>query len=330
MKSPLVLPASNDDIQVTRVIFMGSPKFAVPTLRVLLEEDYDIAVVVTQPDRPLGRSGQPQAGPVKQFAREHGLELWQPETLRTAEAKTKLRELAPDIIIVAAYGEILQPQILMIPPQGCLNIHASLLPRHRGPAPVAASILAGDAQTGVTLMQMGAGMDNGAILAQDVLPLKGTEHRGELTAKLSELGAALLRRKLPPWLAAAITPQPQDEDQATYCQLLRKQDGEIDWTQSAIHIERQTRAYDPWPGTYTFLQERRLRIWRARPEAKVCQQPPGTISLAEGQIQVCTGKGILILEQVQLAGRQRLPGEQFARGQQHIDGLRLGSPSRQK
>lgn len=307
-----------------RVVFMGSASFSLPALRVLLEEGYEVAAVVTAPDRPAGRSRQVRPGPVKTFALEKGLSLWQPETLRTPEAWERLRVLAPQVIVVAAYGEILRPEVLALPPYGCLNLHPSLLPRWRGPSPVAATILAGDRETGVTLIRMDAGMDSGPILAQEVLPLSGQERQGELSARLAEMGAELLRRTLPAWLAGEIVPQPQEENRATYCRPLRKEDGRIDWTKPATYIERMVRAYDPWPGTYTFFRGRRLHIWRATVRPETFHSPPGTVLLDGRRLLVATGEGSLSLEEVQWEGKRRLPIREFLLGQRGLEGTCLG------
>jgi methionyl-tRNA formyltransferase len=308
---------------MVRVIYMGTPAFAVPPLQALLEAGYDIVTVVTQPDRPAGRSRTPQPSPVKKWALQHDLPVWQPQRLR-GQATTHLRTLAPGLIVVAAYGEILRPTVLDLPTHGCLNLHASLLPRHRGAAPIAAALLAGDDETGITLMQMDAGMDTGAIVAQEAISLAGQERRGELTAHLGQVAADLLRRTLPAWLAGQITPRSQDEAQATYCRVLRREDGRIDWTQPASYIERMTRAYDPWPGAHTLLRGRRLQIWQAGVKAGQTTAP-GILSLQGQQIVVGTGAGELVLEEVQLAGKRRMSGEEFARGQRELDGVLLAS-----
>lgn len=310
---------------MVRIVYMGTPAFAVPPLLALLEEGYDVITVVTQPDRPVGRSRTPHPSPAKEMALLHNLTVWQPQRVR-GEAIASLRGLAPDLIVVAAYGEILSPEILEIPPHGCLNVHASLLPRHRGASPIVAALLAGDDETGITLIQMDSGMDTGAIIAQEALPLSGQEHRGELTARLACFAADLLRRTLPVWLAGQIKPRPQDNAHATYCSVLRREDGQIDWTQPATYIERMTRAYDPWPGAYTFLRGRRLQVWRA---SVVVDQaiPPGIISLRGRQVTVGTGAGGLVLEEVQLAGKRRMNAAAFVRGLRELDGVLLSSAS---
>lgn len=309
---------------MTRIIYMGTPAFAVAALRMLVQQAYDIVTVVTQPDRPAGRSRAPLPSAVKQFSLEQNLPLWQPQTLRTPEATAHLRALRPDLFIVAAYGEILRSEILTLPPHGSINIHASLLPRHRGGAPVAAAILAGDTETGITLIKMDEGMDTGAILAQESIPLTGAERRGALTSRLAEIGAEQLRQTLPLWLSQAIAPLPQDESRATVCKMLRRDDGEINWARPARLIERMTRAYDPWPGAYTHLHGQRLRIWKASPRSGAKDLLPGTLVAEPDALLVVTGQDLLLLEEVQLEGKRRLSADEFKRGQHNLAGARLG------
>ncbi len=308
-----------------RIVYMGTPEVALPPLQALLGAGYEVVQVATRPDRPAGRSRRPQPSPVKVFCQEQGLPVWQPPTLRTAEAVGYLRALQPDLIVVTAFGQILPPSVLDLPPYGCLNLHFSLLPRHRGAAPVAAAILAGEAETGVTLMQMDAGLDTGPILAQEVVPLHGRERRGELSTHLAELAADLLRRTLPAWLAGEIFPRPQDESQATYSRILRKEDGRVDWSRPAAYVERMVRAYDPWPGTHTLLHGRRLRLWQASVfPSPPRPAPPGTVLLEKDALLVVTGEGLLRLEEVQLEGKRRLDAATFLRGQRDLAGVRLG------
>ncbi len=308
----------------TRVVFMGTSSFAVPALRGLVQGGYDVVQVVTQPDRPAGRERRPMPSPVKVLAQELGLPIWQPEGLRTSEALDRLRRFEPDVIVVAAYGEILRRAVLSLPPRGCLNLHASLLPRHRGPAPVPATILAGDAVTGVTLMLMDEGIDTGPILAQKEMPLTGKERQDELLHRLAELGATLLCEALPAWLAGKIAPRPQDESQATYCRMLRKEDGRIDWSRPAWYIERMTRAYHPWPGAYTFLHGRLLRVLRASLAPQPLPGPPGHVRVEGQELLVATGEGTLRIDEVQLEGKRPLPAGDFVRGQRMLDGAVLG------
>lgn len=308
---------------MSRMVFMGTPHFAVPTLEALAER-YEVAVVVTQPDRRRGRGRRLSPPPVKRASQRLELPVWQPRTLRAPEAVARLRKLAPEVVVVAAYGQILSPEVLEIPPHGCVNLHASLLPRYRGAEPVAAAILAGEAETGVTIMLMDEGMDTGPILAQRAVPITSEDTRASLTERLANLGAELLVETLPRWLADEVKPQPQDDALASYAPKLRKKDGEIDWTQPAVLIERMVRAYDPWPSTYTHWQGRFFKVLRARP----LDQPEGeagkVVETPEG-VAVITGEGTLLLEEVQLAGGRAMSAEDFVRGHQDFIGAHLPS-----
>ena len=297
-----------------RIIFMGTPDFAVPTLR-KLHQQFEVVMVVTQPDRPSGRGRKLELSPVKQVAMENNLPLLQPRTLRHAETLSQLRALAAEVIVVAAFGQILRPAVLTMPPHGCLNIHASLLPRWRGAAPVAAAIRAGDSQTGVTIMQMDEGLDTGPILAQRAIPIGPQHNRASLTAELADLGADLLLDTLPDWLAGQITPQAQDDALATMARQIKKDTGQIDWRQSALEIERHIRAFHPWPGTYTFWQNQRLKIISAT-VASAGSQPKqaGTVYMWQDEVAVATGQGSIILDQIQLAGKRALPAKIFVNG----------------
>jgi len=308
-----------------RVIFMGTPDFAVPALEGLLAE-HQVAAVVTQPDRPAGRGRVPKASPVKEVALAHGVEVLQPARLRGNQAfLERLRALEPAVIVVAAFGLLLPPEVLSVPRRGCLNVHASLLPRHRGAAPVAAAILAGDEETGVTVMLMDEGLDTGPILAQARCPVGGEDTTRSLTARLALLGRDLLLETLPRWVAGEITPQPQDEGKATYSQPLRKSDGEMDWSKPAAVLAREVRAFNPWPGSYTFWRGRRIKVLRARPaEAVEAGGVPGQVVLVGRQPGVVTGAGILVLEEVQPAGRPAMPADAFCRGQRDLVGAVLG------
>jgi len=308
---------------VFRVVFMGTPQFAVPTLEGLARR-YEIVTVVTQSDRRSGRGRRLQPPPVKQAAQRLGLPVWQPRALRTPEAVAHLRELAPKVVVVAAYGQILRPEALEIPSRGCINIHASLLPRYRGAEPVAAAILAGEKRTGVTIMLMDEGMDTGPILAQRAIPIAPDDTRAHLTEKLAYLGAELLLEALPRWFAGEIQPQPQDDALASYAPLLKKEDGEIDWVRPAVAIERMVRAYAPWPGTYTHWQGQRLKVLRARPLDQRRGKVGEVIESPEG-VAVVAGEGALLLEEVQLAGKRAMSTEDFVRGQWEFIGAHLPS-----
>lgn len=315
----------NKSVQPLRLVFMGTPAFAVPTLQRLIESgQYNIVGVVTQPDAPAGRGGHLAMSPVKRLALQHGLTILQPERLRRPEAVDALRALKPDVQIVAAFGQILPRAVLDIPPLGTLNVHASLLPRWRGAAPITAAILAGDEITGVTIMHLDEGMDTGDILAQSSTPILPEDTTGSLTARLADLGAALLLETLPRWAHGEIQPQPQDDTQATVCRPVRKEDGRIAWQQPAAALARAVRAYSPWPGSFTFWNGKLLKVIAARPLVSdhITAEPGTVISTPEGPA-VMTGDGLLLLLQVQLAGRRVLSGPDFVRGQRDFIGARL-------
>lgn len=307
-----------------RVVFMGTPEFALPTLRGLYQRGYQIAAVFTRPDRPAGRGRKPTPSPVKELATRLGLPVYQPATLRRPAAAELLRNLQPEAIVVAAYGLILPREVLEIPPHGCLNVHPSLLPRWRGPSPVAFAILAGDEYTGVTVILMDEGMDTGPILARsDPVPIGPEDTTATLTPKLAEIGAELLLETLPRWAAGEVTPEPQDDSKATYSRLLTKADGAIDWERSAEEVWRMVRAFDPWPGAYTRWQGRLLKILACRPVPGNSGRPPGTVVPFDSGAAVQTGDGLLRLERLQLEGRRPLAIDEFLRGYPAFIGSRL-------
>jgi methionyl-tRNA formyltransferase len=312
-----------------RVLFMGTPAFAVPSLRALLQH-HDVVAVVTQPDRPVGRGGKLTPPPVKVVAEEAGVPVLQPKSLRRPELHAQLASYGADVFVVVAYGRILPPEVLAIPPKGCLNVHASLLPRWRGAAPIAAAIAAGDQETGVTIMLIGQGLDDGPILAMRAEPIRPDDTTATLSERLAHLGAELLIETLPRWLAGEITPQPQDERRATYAPMLRKEDGLLDFRLPAVVLERRCRAFTPWPGTYTYYKGHLLKVLRCRvlDEAAAKLDPrerrPGlVVQTAEGPA-VVTGEGLLLLEQVQLEGKRPVSGVDFTRGYRDFVGSVLG------
>lgn len=311
---------------MARIVYMGTPDFAVPSLQALAR-DHQVVGVVTQPDRPAGRGRRLVAPPVKEAAGALGLEVIQPPTLRRPEVVERLVAWRPDLVVVAAFGQILRPEVLGIPPHGCLNVHASLLPRYRGAAPIPAAILAGDERTGVTIMRMDEGLDTGPMLAQADWPIGPDDTTGSLTADLARLGASLLVEALPGWLEGRIAPRPQDDSQATYCRTLQKEDGLLDWALTASHLDRQVRACDPWPGAYTAWAGQRLKILRARPlpgrPGPGGVEPGRVVDLAPGT-GVVTGEGVLELLQVQLAGKSAMDVHAFAQGRRDFVGSTLG------
>lgn len=311
-----------DTIIDMRVVFMGSPEFALPTLSALIEH-HNVVGVCTQPDRPAGRGRRPTPPPVKQLAVEHDLPLAQPESLKSDSALTTLRDWKSDVIVVAAYGQILPPSVLDLPPLGCINVHASLLPRWRGAAPVQAAILSGDEATGVTIMKMDPGLDTGPILAQESTPIQSDDTGGELAQRLAQLGADLLIRTLPQYAAGEIEPQPQDDSLATKAPLLRKRDGLLDFQEPAPKLERKIRAYHPWPGTHFYWQDQRIAVHQASVHEHQDHLPAGTAFEIGGTPAVETGSDALILEQIQPAGKRSMSGRSFLNGAQDFPGSRL-------
>ena len=311
-----------------RVVFMGTPEFALPSLQVLLDA-YHVVGVVTQMNRPSGRGLQPRPSPVHVLALEYHLPVITPPSLRQDDVIEQLRSWQADVIIVAAFGMLLPPAVLELPPHGCINVHASLLPRWRGAAPVAAAILAGDECTGVTLMRMDIGLDSGPIIRQAKLPIAPDDTQETLTQKLSQLGATLLGETLPDWLAGRIIPRPQDETQVTWAPPLKKEQGRIRWEQPAEYIARQVRAFHPWPGTFTEWRGAPLKILRVRvvPASPVTSDapapPPGTVVAAAEGVCVVTGAGMIQLLEVQPAGRRPMTAAEFVRGARGFLGSRL-------
>ena len=314
---------------------MGTPEFAVPALNTLLREGHDVVGVLTRQDQPAGRGQQIEVSPVKQAATESGLPIQQPRTLRSADALAALTALAPDLIVVAAYGLILPQAVLDLPRFGCVNIHGSLLPRHRGAAPIAAAILAGDAEAGVSIMLMDAGVDTGPVLGTAVLPITPDDTTGSLTAKLARLGGELLIATLPRYLAGEIVPQQQPIEGASYAPRLEKEAGRLDWREPAAIIERKVRAYQPWPSAYTSWNGQRLKILRARvgtgeQRSGVGSQGTGirdqgeVIAGERGAVGVVTGDGVLWLDEVQAAGKRPMLASAFVAGARGFIGGRLG------
>ncbi len=310
-----------------RIVFMGTPGFATPVLAALAD-NFTVVAVYTRADKPAGRGRTLRESPIKVLARARGLAVEQPRTLRHEQEQARLREYQPDLIVVAAYGLILPQAVLDIPSRGCINTHASLLPRWRGASPITSAILAGDAETGITLMQIDAGVDTGPIIAKRKIPIAPNDTTGSLTEKLSHLAVALLLETLPAWLEGNITPSPQS-GQATFTVMVEKEDGLIDWTKPAVEIERAVRAFNPWPSAYTFCNSARLQIWRADVSNAVVPGQPGTVVQFDHEIGVSSGRGVLILRNVQLAGKRAMSIEEFARGQRDFIGARLGNPNQE-
>ena len=294
-----------------RTVFMGSPDFALTTLG-SLHEKYPVVGVVTQPDRAAGRGRGLKPPPVKELALELGIPVIQPERMREPEAMQKLRNWKPDVIVVAAFGQILKEDVLDLPEFGCINVHASLLPRWRGAAPINAAILHGDKETGVTIMKMDLGLDTGPILTQRSVRIKSDETAGSLFKTLSTLGADLLLDTLPGYFAGEIKLRPQPEEGATYAGMMKKQEGELNFSQPAAELERKVRAFNPWPGTYFDWDGTLLKVHRASVGAKMEQV--GQRIILDGMPAVSTEEGSLVLEEVQPAGKKRMDGKSFLAG----------------
>ncbi len=310
---------------MTRVVFMGTPDFAVPTLQALIASpEYDVVGVVTQPDRPAGRGKTVQQSPVKQVAVSADIPIIQPEKLRAPGVFEQLQAWVPDVIVVAAFGQILRQNVLDLPRFGCINVHASLLPRWRGAAPIQAAIRAGDSQTGITIMKMDAGLDTGPMLRQRAVPIASIDTGQSLHDKLSAVGGPLLIETLGPYLRRELVPQPQNEAEQTYAPMLKKEEGAIDWNQPADVIERLVRAFDPWPGTNTQWNGQQLKILAGSAAANGKAVPGGVIRLSDGGIAVGTGSGLYRLERVQLAGRPATPISAFINGHADFVGATLG------
>ncbi len=294
-----------------RIVFMGSPDFALSTLRAL-HENYSVVGVVTQPDRASGRGRELRPPPVKTLAIELGLPVIQPERLREPEAMENLHAWAPDLIVVAAFGQILKQDVLDLPEFGCINVHASLLPRWRGAAPINAAILHGDEETGITIMKMDAGLDTGPILTQRSVRIKADETAGSLFETLSQLGADTLLETLSGYFTGEITPRPQPQKGATYAGMLKKQEGELDFSSPAAELERKVRAFNPWPGTFFEWGGDRLKVHKA--SASPGKKREGERIIQNGLPAVGTSDGLLVLEEVQPPGKKRMPGNAFLAG----------------
>ena len=295
------------------LIFMGTPEFAQPILKKLVESEDRVIVVVSQPDRPKGRGQQLKPPPVKTLALEHKLLVLQPEKVREPEFIKKVQELNPELIVVSAFGQILPKELLAIPKLGAINVHASLLPKYRGAGPIQYAILSGETETGISIMQMVEKMDAGPILLQKAIPIEPFDTAGSLSQKLSGLGAELLIEAIKLLKAGKIEPKPQDESQASFAPLLKKDDGKIDWQKSAEQIWRQVRAFNPWPGAFIGEGESQIKIWEVEPAQ--AQAEPGQVLEAHRRwIEVACGKGSLRIKELQPAGKKRMSAEAFLAG----------------
>lgn len=308
-----------------KIVFMGTPDFSVGALDALVEAGHEIIAVVTQPDKPKGRSGQMQFPPVKECALRHGLTVLQPVKIKTPEWVDKLRELKADVFVVAAFGQILSKEILDMPKYGCVNIHASLLPKYRGAAPINWAIINGEKETGVTIMQMNEGVDTGDMLSHVVVPIAPKETAESLFDKLAKAGAELIVETLPKLEAGEIIPVPQDESQSSHVKMMNKSLGKIDWNQDAVVIERLVRGLNSWPSAYTYYQGKGVKLWNCEVVEAAVRAVPGTIiAVAKDSFDVATGNGALRVLELQLEGKKRMDTKSFLLGNQWKTGMQLG------
>ncbi len=321
-----------------RIVFLGSPAFALPTLQALIDSPHDVVAVVTQPDRPAGRGHAPSPPPVKTLALAHGLTVLQPEKVSDPAVVEQIRALEPDVMIVAAYGQILRQRLLDVPKRGSLNVHASLLPKHRGATPITAAILAGDEVTGVTIMEVVRALDAGAMVAHANEPISPFDTTGTLEPRIAAAGARLLLEVLQPWADGDLVATPQDDAASTYVPMMKRKEAEIDWALPAVELWRRVRAFNPWPVAYTASPIGELRILEAWPLTGNSHKLPGTVldieplpeearrpgaEDMEPTFSVQTGEGRLAIVRLQRQGRNPLSGAEFLRGQGRLVGQRL-------
>ena len=310
------------DHRQRKIIYMGTPDFAVPALKALIREGYLVTAVVTQPDKPKGRGKILMPSPVKEVALEYGIPVLQPRRVREEGFFEILQQYGPDLIVVAAFGQIIPVSVLELPEFGCINIHASLLPKYRGAAPIQHAILDGEKETGVTIMQMGEGLDTGDILTQKIIPIRDTDTAGSLFDILAEEGAELLVRTLPSVFDGTVVREKQPEESTTaYASMIRKEQGILDFGRTARELERHIRGMDPWPGAFTHLNGKTLKVWKAfaEPDAKAwpdgARAEAGTILSADKDgIRIACADGALLLKEIQLEGKKRMETDAFLRG----------------
>ncbi|WP_224961411.1 methionyl-tRNA formyltransferase [Geomonas subterranea] len=306
-----------------RIIFMGTPEFACPTLRTLIERGENVVAVVTQPDRPKGRGQQTLPPPVKVVAQEHGIPVLQPVKVRLPESMEEIRALQPDLIVVVAFGQILPKALLEIPKHGCINVHASLLPRYRGAAPLNWCIINGEAETGVTTMMMDVGLDTGDMLLKSATPIDPDEDTQSLHDRMSQLGAELLAQTLDRLVAGELTPEKQDDSLTCYAPMMKKEDGLIDWTRSAQDIKNQVRGMTPWPGAFSFLDDKLLKVYKVQTAAGT-GNPGEVVAAGRDGIEVACGEGSLLIRELQLEGKKRMAAGDFLAGYKVPAGSLLG------
>jgi methionyl-tRNA formyltransferase len=307
-----------------RIVFMGTPEFAVPSLEALLKSDDRVVGIVTQPDRPRGRGQRLSPSPVKIIAQREQIPVLQPTKMKEPAFLGELSAWKPDVIAVAAFGRILPPAILSLPPRGCINVHGSLLPKYRGAGPIQWALINGETETGITTMLMDEGMDTGAMLLQQAIPIAYDDTAGSLALRLADLGGRLLVETFMQLKSGTLTPRPQDESQATLAPLLKKEDGAINWTMPARAIANRIRGLTPWPGAYTFFKTERWTIARAAALDESTPLSPGQIAaLTKDAIHVATGTGLLAIRELQPANGRRMPAAQYLAGHPLQPGMQL-------
>ena len=308
-----------------KIVFMGTPDFAVGALDALVEAGHEVTAVVTQPDKPKGRGKEMQVTPVKACAMKHNIEVFQPVKIKTPEAVEILKGYGADLFVVAAFGQILSKEILDMPKFGCVNIHASLLPKYRGAAPIQWAILDGEKETGVTIMQMNEGLDTGDMLTKVIVPIEDTDTGESLFDKLAEAGAKLLIETIPQIEAGTLHPEAQDDSLSTYAKMIKKEMGLIDWKKEAVVLERLVRGMNSWPSAYTHFNGKTLKVWEAGVELKEAKAEPGTVvEVTKNSIKVQTGQNLLVLKQIQLEGKKRMDVASFLLGYKVEVGTMLG------
>lgn len=308
-----------------KAVFMGTPDFAVGTLEELIYSRHEVAAVVTQPDKPKGRGKAMQFPPVKEVAVRENIPVYQPRRVRDPEFIKILKEIDPDVIVVVAFGQIIPQEIIDLPKYGCINVHGSILPKYRGAAPIQWAVIDGEKESGVTTMQMDAGLDTGDMLLKTIIPLEKEETGGSLFEKLSTAGAKLLIETLEKLEEGSIVPEKQGESPTPYAKMLTKEMGDLDWKKDAVLLEQLIRGLNPWPSAYTHLNGKTLKIWSAEVEERETKEKPGTVvEVNKKELKVQTGKGILSLKEVQIEGKKRMEIDAFLRGNTVKEGIVLG------
>ena len=308
-----------------KAVFMGTPDFAVGTLEELIHSRHEVAAVVTQPDKPKGRGKAMQFPPVKEVAVRENIPVYQPRRVRDPEFIKILKEIDPDVIVVVAFGQIIPQEIIDLPKYGCINVHGSILPKYRGAAPIQWAVIDGEKESGVTTMQMDAGIDTGDMLLKTIIPLEKEETGGSLFEKLSTAGAKLLIETLEKLEEGSIVPEKQGESPTPYAKMLTKEMGDLDWKKDAVLLEQLIRGLNPWPSAYTHLNGKTLKIWSAEVEERETKEKPGTVvEVNKKELKVQTGKGILSLKEVQIEGKKRMEIDAFLRGNTVKEGIVLG------